>query len=97
MSDNIQLTRFLDTIRGEGFELRLNWESKRWAGDEGRARHYSVTNGPNDKQPAVRTFVVVDYGPRDGYGLYLESQSSKITDDVGAVIGLAGEEVSLVA
>ncbi len=87
MTENKHITRLLDSIRGEGFDLKLNWETKRWKGDQGAAAHYTVTDGPDGKKPGVRTFVVIDYDG-DGYGLYAETDTMKITRDVEVICGL---------
>jgi hypothetical protein len=96
--ENIQLTRFLDTIRGEGFTLSLSWETKRWKKDPGGVRHYCVGRGESDRDPIMRTFIVTDFGPGDGYALYGDGVSSfRITADVAAVTGIPEDEISLVA
>lgn len=96
--ENVQLTRLLDTVRGEGFPLSLSWETKRWKGDAGHVAHYIVSNGPDGKEPKMRSFVVTCYGPGDGYGLYGDADASTtITADVAAITGVPTDEVSLVA
>lgn len=85
---NNQLDRFLEAIRAEGFEVMRNWEAPRWNGDNQTVIHYSVIDSADDRKPAVRTFVVIDYD-RDGYGLYVEAPNSKIEDDVRLIVGTA--------
>lgn len=94
---NIQLERFLETIRGEGHELALNFEAPRWKGDKGRVRHYSVSTGPEDRKPAASTIVVIEYPNGDGFDVYAHVTGMQITDCVAAVIGIPADEVSLVA
>lgn len=84
-TDNIHLDRLLASIRGEGFDVREMWRASI---DNGHtARLYTVQNAADGREPAVRSFVVVDY-KGDGYALYVEQPNAKITGDVEAILGL---------
>lgn len=41
----------------------------------------------NGGRTAPKTMIVVDYGEGDGFGVYFESQSIHIEDDVGTILG----------
>jgi hypothetical protein len=85
---NIQLDRFLASVRAEGFEVMRNWEAPRWTGDKHTVIHYSVIDAPNGRRPAVRTFLAIDF-EGNGYALYTEAPNSKIEDDVRLIVGTA--------
>lgn len=86
--DNPKLVQFRKMLADAGFATRPLWCGK----TELTVRTddlalIQVMNGPDDTTPAVRTFIVKDYGEGEGYGIFFESPSNSFDDDMKAIIG----------
>lgn len=81
---NPRIEEFKKHLRARDYDLRLNWEAKRNGGSRAAydVFHYTIV-GDN---PKSRTIIVVDYGERDGFGLYLDSHAMTIEGTVTEVI-----------
>lgn len=86
MRDNPRISAFLDQLKAAGILHRVLWSGKR-----------PLTKGFDDVnciafvgdgfKPAIGTAMIIDYGPRDGYGFYPETRTNSMEDDVRAVLG----------
>ncbi len=87
--DNERWQAFADALTARGVTMQFMWEARR----DGRRPHFP--NRPVDVgmvaftgdgfQPSVLVAVVIDYGSKDGFGLFIDGPSGKISDDVDRI------------
>ncbi|BCH33198.1 hypothetical protein MesoLjLc_51280 [Mesorhizobium sp. L-8-10] len=88
MRSNPRINDFLGKLNAAGVHYRINWSTRR----DGKP---AIQNRPADlhhvsfigsgSSPSVATAVMIDYGDRDGFGLYLDSGSNSIDADVARI------------
>lgn len=99
---NESFKEFRDKLNARGVLLRCLWEAHAgvWRGGSAdsvrgadKRRHdvalYTfVSTKPEITVPSrYATAVLIDYGPRDGFGLFYPAQTNLIDDDVNAICG----------
>lgn len=87
LSNNGRFIGWRQKLLDSGVELRPLWEarSNRAKAAFQDVRCFAVVG--TDKPPAIGTILCVDYGPRDGFGLYFQANTVFPEDDVAALKG----------
>lgn len=83
---NKQFVIFREKLETAGVTMRVLWTAKR--GITGKTPDIAfVSFVGNESPPHVSTAVIIDYGERDGFGLFVNETSHTIDDSVSAIVG----------
>jgi hypothetical protein len=100
--DNKPWQRFRDKLTARGVIMRCMWKAHAgvWHGISPDGRRVADKRRNDvalyafigkDFSPAEATAIMVDYGPRDGFGLWFEARTNSIDEDVARIVGSAAE------
>lgn len=86
---NPRFEKFRKLFEARGYNLRLLWSASTGRNPSGKGFDdigcFSVIYG--DPPPAHRTMIIQDYGEHDGFGVWLDSRTSSLSDGVDEVLG----------
>jgi hypothetical protein len=93
---NEMFEEFREMLLERGVTMRCLWEASAGV-KRGTVGHERARKGTHDValyafvgdgfSPAIGTAVLVDYGPRDGFGIWLETGTTQIDADVDQIVG----------
>ncbi|CDX26794.1 hypothetical protein MPL3356_60557 [Mesorhizobium plurifarium] len=98
MRHNPKINAFLDKLASAGVTYRTNWETRRDGKPLSNGRPFGdvihLTFVGNGFSPSVGTAIVVDYGDRDGFGIYYEAETNSIDDDIARIAKPRAKDVA---
>lgn len=87
LDSNERYQEFRRALDARGVDVRFAWQAKRNPKSKHCDVHFLLFNG-RGFQPKILTAIIIDYGARDGFGLYLDDAAGRsIEQDADAIAG----------
>lgn len=84
MRSNPFIATFLDKLNAAGVQCNMMWSGKRPLTKKGDDINFVAFVGAGFA-PSVSTAIILDYGPRDGFGIYTDSLANDFDKMVAAI------------